>query len=179
MRSITVLTMGVVVVVLGSAPTTAQTTTCPLGSSLVMLSLPNGNEKSLCLPDQAVEKLETAPGQAGGVIDVAECPCDFSTDFIQTLDWDVFSARCEDFAQEPREIVFGLTDYVAGLGNNALYITGGTFSKGNRCTATVTIGGTWFSNLQEENNLTNGEVSACIKDLAAGAAYLGVPSQCE
>ncbi len=181
MNKTSLIVLATAVTTLFAAPVVLQAQeACPPGTSEINIVIPGVGSKRACMPDEAVERLaETAPSHGGGgVVDVSDCPCDFSPAFVDTLDWDLPNAACVDAAEEPRDILFILSDFVSGLGDNQLAVSGGTFPKGNRCTATVTIGGTFFPNFQAHGDMTNGQVSACIVDLSDAADFLGVPNAC-
>jgi hypothetical protein len=48
---------------------------CPEGKQPVNITTPSGKTKTLCIPDAAVQGIETAAENSGGTIVAAECPC--------------------------------------------------------------------------------------------------------
>ena len=57
---------------------------CPEGKQPVNITTPSGNTKTLCIPDAAVQGIETAAENSGGTFVAAECPC-WSSDDVNDL----------------------------------------------------------------------------------------------
>jgi hypothetical protein len=55
---------------------------CPEGKSEVILYLPNGMEKTMCIPDQALPGLQNAAENSDGTIVPSSCPCWNEKDII-------------------------------------------------------------------------------------------------
>jgi hypothetical protein len=76
---------------IGVIPAQAE---CPEGKSEVQLTTPNGRQKAICVPDDALPGIENAAEHSDGTIIPSSCPCWDETDIQYYLDNKIL-AYCE------------------------------------------------------------------------------------